>query len=235
MVPALSIILPCYNEEENIPILIDKINNINRNQVEFILVDNGSTDRTKNKIKNILLKINDPMIRLIKIKKNIGYGHGIMSGVIKAKGEIIAWTHADLQTEIQDVIDAYDFLQKKENIKTYVLKGKRIGRGIFDSFFTFGMSVLASFFMGVKLSDINAQPKMFHRDFLKYLNEAPEDFSLDLYFLTQAKNNGFTILEHPVVFGNRYKGQSKGGGTLSGKIKLIVRTISYINKLKNKA
>ena len=59
----------------------------------------------------------------IKIKTNIGYGHGIMSGVRKASGQIIAWTHADLQTDPKDVIDAYKFfLSIKRDHKT-VLKG----------------------------------------------------------------------------------------------------------------
>jgi glycosyltransferase involved in cell wall biosynthesis len=218
---------------ENIPTLIKKLKGINNKRVEIILVNNGSTDNSKEVLqKNINFKI--PKIRIINLKKNIGYGHGIMSGVKIAKGEIIAWTHADLQTEVQDVIDAHNIFKKKENNEYNILKGKRIGRGMFDGFFTFGMSVLVTFLIGIKLSDINAQPKMFHRKFLKHLREAPEGFSLDLYFLIQAKNNGFTILEHPVIFGKRYRGESKGGGSLSGKIKLIIRTVSYINKLKNK-
>ncbi len=229
----LSIIIPCYNEADNIPSLIKKLRDINNKNVEIILVNNGSLDNSREVFQREI-NFQLPEVRLINLKKNIGYGHGIMSGVKKAKGEVIAWTHADLQTEIQDVVDAYNIFQKKKNINTYVLKGRRIGRSVFDAFFTKGMSVLATFFMGVTLSDINAQPKMFHREFLNYLKDAPKDFSLDLYFLYQAQNNGFTILEHPVIFGRRYKGEAKGGGTLSGKIKLIVRTFSYINKLKNK-
>ena len=88
--------------------------------------------------------------------------------------------------------------------------------------------------MGVRLTDINAQPKMFHRSFVEKLTNAPNDFSLDLYILFQARNNGYEILEYPVHFGNRIYGESKGGGTLRGKWELIKRTLVYMNKLKEK-
>ena len=88
--------------------------------------------------------------------------------------------------------------------------------------------------MGVRLNDINAQPKIFHRSFLERMDDAPDDFSLDLYLLYQAKANGFNILEYPVYFGKRLHGQAKGGGSLLGKWKLIKRTWYYMNELKQK-
>ena len=86
--------------------------------------------------------------------------------------------------------------------------------------------------MSVKLSDINGQPKMFHRSFLEKLPEPPLDFSLDLYLLFQARYHGIPILEHPVRFRRRLHGVAKGGGTLKGKWKLILRTWNYMLKLK---
>ena len=74
---------------------------------------------------------------------------------------------------------------------------------------------------------------MFHRDFLEKLTESPTDFSLDLYLLFQARLHNFPILEYPVNFGKRLYGESKGGGSLKGKWKLIRRTLSYMLKLKN--
>ena len=96
------------------------------------------------------------------------------------------------------------------------------------------MGMLSSLLMGVNLTDINAQPKMFHRSFLENLTDAPDDFSLDLYLLFQARVNGYEILEYPVHFGRRMHGDAKGGGTLKGKWKLIKRTWVYMNELKNK-
>ncbi|MDB2351250.1 glycosyltransferase family 2 protein [Candidatus Marinimicrobia bacterium] len=229
----LSIIIPCYNEAENIPKLIENLKLINNDFVEIILVDNGSIDGTKNIIdKNIVFK--SPAVKSFRINKNIGYGHGIMSGVKLAKGDVISWTHADLQTDINDVIGAYEiFINKTKSKDKFILKGIRKKRNFFDAFFTFGMGVLVSYLLRMKLFDINAQPKMFHKSFLKNFKDAPSDFSLDLYFLYVAKTNNYDILEYPVFFHKRYKGQSKGGGSIKGKWSLIKRTWKYIFALRN--
>ena len=94
------------------------------------------------------------------------------------------------------------------------------------------MSLLSTLLLRVSLSDVNAQPKMFHRNFLEQLKDAPMDFSLDLYLLYQARTNSHLILEHPVHFGKRLHGEAKGGGSLIGKWKLILRTWKYILRLK---
>ena len=82
------------------------------------------------------------------------------------------------------------------------------------------------------MSDINAQPKMFHRSFLGNLPNPPKDFSLDLYLLYQTRLNNLKVIEFPVSFEKRLYGKSKGGGTLTGKFRLIVRTFRYILKLR---
>ena len=98
----LSIILPCYNEELSILKLVDRCLCIISDQLEIIFVDNGSTDNTFKILKTLTLPSN---IKVIRVKENIGYGHGILYGLKHAKGEIISWTHADLQTDISDVFN----------------------------------------------------------------------------------------------------------------------------------
>jgi|TARA_B100001964_G_C14166404_1_gene569303 glycosyltransferase involved in cell wall biosynthesis len=229
--PKLSIIIPCYNEVGNIPDLVNKLEAVRNKETEIILVDNGSTDETGAVLARELIK-KQQLYKTVSINRNIGYGHGIKTGIREAKGDVIAWTHADLQTDPLDVIKAYSIYMGITNNEKCILKGKRIGRNLFDAFFTFGMGILSSFLMGVKLNDINAQPKMFHRSFLDKMVYAPDDFSFDLYFLYQASVNRYEILEYPVHFGKRLHGESKGGGTLGGKWKLIKRTWAYMNKLK---
>ena len=227
----LSLIIPCFNESENLPILIKNLLEIESEFYEIILVNNGSTDNT-NSVANDLIKNENSCIKILDLPKNNGYGYGIKAGLQKASGEIIAWTHADLQTDPKDVAKAFQFYIKNKNYKKCLLKGKRIGRGFFDNLFTLGMGVIASIALNIRLSDINAQPKMFHSSFLKNINDAPDDFSLDLFMLYEAVNNNYSILEYPVHFSNRIFGDAKGGGTFLGKFRLIVRTFSYIKRLR---
>ena len=231
----LSIVIPCYNEDDNIFPLFSKIENLLRldDKIEIIIVDNGSTDKTnQNILKSDLFIANK--IKLTKIDNNIGYGFGIMSGVKIAKGDYIGWCHADLQTEPSDVYNA--FLNNKNKLVTgeYVIKGLRKNRNIFDDIFTFGMSLIASTVFLKRINDINAQPKLFPKSFLTYLENHPNDFSLDLFFLVIAKNNGFKIINHDVTMKKRLHGEAKGGGSLKGKIKLIKRTLLYIIELRKK-
>ena len=71
----LSIVIPCYNEEKNLKILFNSIKSILKNKsIQFVLVNNGSTDNTK----NIFNSLNNRNILKVNIKENIGYGHGII-------------------------------------------------------------------------------------------------------------------------------------------------------------
>ena len=228
-----SIILPCYNEGKNINNLLNTVTKLKKlyNHLEIVIVENGSTDESLTEIKNhTIYKSNS--IMLVEIKKNLGYGHGIMSGVSRSTGEYIGWCHADLQNNLNDVYDAFKKnLIELEETKT-ILKGKRINRNIIDNFFTFGMSIITSFLFKYKLTDINAQPKIFPKKFLSLLDETPIDFSLDLYTLLIAKINNYKIIEHPVLVFKRVAGEAKGGGSFFLKIKLTLRTLNYIFNLK---
>ena len=190
----LSIVIPCFNEDKNIFPLLGKIENllIKDPNIEIIIVENGSTDNTKNNILNSRLNI-DKKIIIHEIKKNLGYGYGIMSGVKITSGNFIGWCHADLQTEPIDVLNAYTKNLNTIENELCVIKGLRKNRNFFDSMFTFGMSLFASIIFLKKINDINAQPKIFPKTFLNYLKEYPKDFSLDLYFLVMAKINNYKM------------------------------------------
>ena len=232
---SLSIVIPCYNEDKNIIPLFRKIENllVNDPNIEIIIVDNGSTDNTKNNILASDLNINKK-IKVCEIENNIGYGHGIMSGVKIASGDFIGWCHADLQTEPEDVYNAY--IQNFEKLKNdrVIIKGLRTNRSLFDKLFTLGMSIIASIIFQRIFSDINAQPKLFNKSFKILLNDYPYDFSLDLYLLTIAKIKGYKIINHKVIVKKRLYGEAKGGGNLKGKIKLIKRTLVNMLKLRKK-
>ena len=231
----LSIIFPCYNEEKNLALLIKKIiatkKKNYKTKIEFILVNNGSTDNTA----LILKKLNHKkLFKIVNIKKNLGYGDGIMKGLFCAKGKIISWTHADLQCEPNDVVDAVNKYKKEIYKNKAIIKGKRVNRRFVDDLFSICMAFFTSLVFRIKFNDINAQPKIFHRKFLKYFNKAPKDFSLDLFFLFIAKRNLYKVLEYPVYYKKRIRGVAKGGDSLLGKFMLSIRTFKFIINLKVK-
>lgn len=233
----LSIITPCYNEAENIPFLVERFSKLLLESdlaIEIIFVNNGSTDNSLQVFENEFKKANQSSFKICNVKKNQGYGFGILSGLKDATAPFLAWTHADLQTDPKDVLKGYELLKKQEQPLNCFLKGKRKKRNLLDSFFTFGMSIYSSFKLKNALFDINAQPKIFSRAFYETWENPPYDFSLDLYAYYTAKKNGLNILELPVFFEKRQFGEAKGGGTLKGKMKLIKRTLKYINELKKK-
>ena len=229
----LSIIFPCFNEEKNLDILIKKIISVkkknNKIKIEFIFVNNGSTDNTA----QILRKLNyKKLFKIINIKKNQGYGGGILKGLFFSRGKIISWTHADLQCDPHDIIKAFIKYKKQIYNNKAIIKGKRINRKFFDDLFSVCMALFTSIVFRIRFNDINAQPKIFHRKFLKYLKKAPKDFSLDLFFLFVAKRNLYKVLEHPVYYKKRIRGIAKGGDSLWGKFMLSIRTFKFIISLK---
>ena len=134
-ITSLSVIVPCYNEENNIPLIVKRFNEIKPGDcAELILVDNGSTDESNKIIRKLCKKYS--YIRLVHVKKNVGYGFGIWSGLRKAKGEILCWTHADLQTDIKDTITAFNVIKQQYDCEKCYVKGNRKHRPFLDIIFT---------------------------------------------------------------------------------------------------
>jgi len=120
--------------------------------------------------------------------------------------------------------------------KSLLVKGYRKNRRPMEAFFSWGMGVLSSLALGTRLTEINAQPKLFSKTFFDSIEkDAPHDFSLDLYFLYHAKKKG-QIIDFPVYFAKRVAGEAKGGSGSSWKVrfKLMKRIFKYIFELRNK-
>lgn len=228
----LSIIVPCYNESKNIPLILEKFASvIKRDDIEVLLVNNGSTDNSEEVLKELVPKYS--FAKVVKVEINQGYGFGITSGLKEAKGEFVGYTHADMQTDPADPIKALEILEKEVNPKNCFVKGDRKGRPLFDQFFTMGMSLFETLYLGTKLWDINAQPNIFHKSFFDSVKDScPKDFSLDLYLLYMAKKRGLKIIRFDVVFPQRLHGTSSWNNGLASKWKFIKRTLDFSFKLK---
>ena len=233
----LSIILPCYNEKDNLVALFDRLDVLAsaKSDIEIILVNNGSTDGSEIVFERELNKRNRNIFKVHLVEKNIGYGFGILSGLRSANGDVLSVTHADRQTDPMDVLKALE-LYEKGNDEMLLVKGFRRNRKLSEAVFSYGMGLLASFALGTRLTEINAQPKLFSKKFFdRFEKDAPHDFSLDLYFLFNAKKYG-SIMDFPVFFAKRVAGEAKGGSGSSFKTrwKLIKRSFNYIFELRQK-
>lgn len=233
----MSLIIPCYNEEKNIPLILERLESVfkERPDIEIVLVDNGSEDNSALAFKQGLSQSKLAELKVVTLAKNNGYGNGILEGLRAARGELLAWTHADMQTDPQDVLKALELYQEKQPQDCFI-KGKRKNRKWLEQFLTFGMQIVAFLSLRSYLDDINAQPKLFSRDFYeRYVKDkAPLDFSLDLFVLYQAKQHFLPIYTLPVYFADRKHGEAKGGGgSWKNRLKLIKRTFTYIFKLRS--
>lgn len=227
----LSIVIPCYNESKNIPLILSRFEEvIERDDIETVLVNNGSTDSSQEVFEALVPKYS--FARLVNVPVNKGYGYGILSGLKQARGTFIGWTHADMQTDPNDVIKALEIMENQPEQEKVYVKGDRKGRPFFDQFFTSGMSIFETLYMGVKLHDINAQPNVFHRDFFASWHNPPHDFALDLYVLYLAKKQKLKVIRFDVLFPERVHGSSSWNTGFASKKKFIKRTLDFSVKLK---
>jgi glycosyltransferase involved in cell wall biosynthesis len=227
----LSLIIPCYNEAANLPPLLDRCASLGHLvDMEVILVDNGSTDNSPEVLQVLLPKY--PHCRSIRVPINQGYGFGILSGLKAAEGDLLAWTHADMQTDPKDVLRGLEIF-KARGIAIYV-KGQRVQRPLADVIFTIGMSIFETVLLRTRLWDINAQPNIFSRSFFESWVNPPHDFSLDLYVYFTARHQGLPVYRFPVEFGERAHGVSHWNVNWAGKWKFIRRTIDFSFELKKR-
>lgn len=229
-----SIVLPCYNEAENLPLILERYAAVMKKDIktELILVNNGSTDNSDSVMEELLKKEEYSFARSVLVEKNIGYGHGIFTGIKSAKGEFIGFSHADMQCPAEDLFKAYDLLNSQSDPKKAMVKGRRLNREIGPSIITIGMSVMASVVLTRVLTDINAQPKVFHRSHTERMKNPPNGFEFDLYVTYLAKKADMKILTIPVVFGKRAHGVSKWAFSFISRYKTILAMMKYIFKLR---
>ena len=229
----LSIVIPCFNEAKSLPKLVkDFSKKLKRRDVELILVNNGSNDSTETIL--LYLKKNYNFLKIIRLKKNNGYGNGILQGLKKAKGQYLSWTHADLQTDPYDVITGFEKFKKELSPKIFI-KGNRLGRPFKDVVFTIGMSIFETILLKNFFWDVNAQPNIFHKNFFNMLERIPLDFSFDLFFYFNAKKKNLKILRFPVKYPQRKFGVSHWNTDFKNKMKFIKRTIKYSFQLKKES
>lgn len=208
-----SLIIPCYNEGKNLPILVNKYKKfLIKPKNELVLVNNGSVDDTEKFFKKLAKFKN---IRTCKVKRNFGFGYGLKKGILASKGKVVIYSHADLQVNPNDIIRSIKLFEKNKHNKKIFIKGNRIkliknNWSFIDMCFSFGYTILCSILFRKKIFDIHAMPVLFSKNLLKNLHYIPNEFSIDLSFYLHSIKNHFKIIRFPVNFDKNKRKYGEG-------------------------
>ena len=230
-------VIPCYNEEKNLNLLIAELENINSvdKDINFVLVDNGSFDNTRQLLNEKILGLD--FISLCEIDNNQGMGFGIISGLNKAiddKYEFIGWTHADLQIPFESLLEIKSIMQ--ENINKYenlYIRGKRKNReSLVNVFFTIMMAIYTSIFKKGLYWDITGLPALGNKNLISdVIIDSPNGFAFDVHTFIKAKRKKAKIIRFNVYFKEREFGESSWNHGFLSKIKMSMYYFKEIIKI----
>lgn len=236
MAPELEIVIPAYNESASLAKLIGRYASaaqaagFSSKDFQLIVVNNGSTDRSSAVLNELQKGPLKEWFRVATVETNVGYGHGLFTGLCQTQAPVVGISHADEQCAPEDVFRAYAVLEKKPAADMLV-KGVRRGRNWKDIVVSRLFEFLARVILGLNAFEINAQPKIFPRALLGRFKNPPHHFAFDLYVLYQAKKAGFQIKTITVDFPPRIHGASRWAATFLSRNKTILGQIKYMGSL----
>ena len=202
----ISFVIPVLNEEENIPLLVQKLEETVKyhfDSYEFLFVDDGSTDKSR----EILLEISKEKqyVRPIIFKKNCGQTAALAAGFRLSQGDIVVSMDGDLQSDSLDIYLMIPYLKEYD-----MVNGMRKTRedGIIRKISSLVGNGFRNFLTGDNITDTGCPLKVFKKEVVKsfYLYKGMHRF-----LPTLAKINGFKVTEVPVSHYDRIFGKSKYG------------------------
>lgn len=228
----LSLIIPVYNEAQNLPILYDSIQQTlkaNKNIWEVIFVDDGSRDDSFEVLKSLVEK--DPEhVRVVAFRRNFGQTAAITAGIDHAQGEIIVLMDADLQNDPDDIPmllakldEGYDLVSgwrkdRKDNRLTRTIPSN-VANG------------LISWVTGVYLHDYGCTLKAYRREALEGFRLYGE---MHRFIPVFAHSVGARITEIPVKHHERKFGKANYGLDRTLKIILDLFTVKFLLNYSHK-
>lgn len=229
---SLSVIIPVYNEENNIKTTIDEVHQVleksSIKEFEIIVVDDGSIDNTATVLKESNLDFS-----LISHEQNKGYGAALKSGIRKSKYNIIAITDADGTYPIKDIPELYNRMNDCD-----MVVGARTGEKVKIPWIRrpakWLLAKLANYLAEYKIPDLNSGLRLFRKsDILLLFGILPKGFSFTTTLTLAMLTNDMHVKFIPIDYMKR-KGKSKIRpirDTLNF-FQLILRTVLYFNPLK---
>lgn len=221
----VSVIIPMFNEEENVQrTLYEVINALNNcPEYEVITVDDGSTDNTYSLLNEFASTNNS--IHVLKHRVNSGMGKAIRTGIDGSVGDIVVTIDADLSYNASQIPLLVSELVNDDSIDIVVgsqyMDGGSVKNVPFSRLF---ISKVANKFIGYSmtenLSTVTGVLRAYRRDVLESMELKSNGTKINLEILSKAIATGFRIKEIPVVLEGRVLGESK--------IKIKSKTISHV-------
>ena len=220
-----SIVIPMFNEEENIERLYAEVklvlDNMERTS-EIILIDDGSTDRTFDILK--FVHTSDPRVRVVRLRRNFGQSAGFSAGFDLARGEVVITMDGDLQNDPADIPRLLDKIDEGFD----VVSGWRVNRQ--DVYLTRKLpsriaNGLISRVTRVRLHDYGCSLKAYRSDVVKNVRLYGE---LHRFIPALASWMGIRVAEIPVNHRARKCGRSKYGLNRTIKVLLDLLAVKFL-------
>jgi glycosyltransferase involved in cell wall biosynthesis len=202
----ITIIIPCYNEAKTIEIIVDKILKLNKYKFEIIIVDDYSTDGTREILQE---KISTKVSLIIYNEKNYGKGYCIKKGIEKSKGNIILIQDADLE---YDPNDYPKLINPIINNHADVVYGSRFVGGDEKRVLFFWhtvankiLTLISNIFSNLNFTDMECGYKVFRSEVLKKITLKENRFGFEPEITAKISKMNIRIFEVGVsYFGRTY-------------------------------
>jgi len=206
MTAKVSIIVPCYNEEDTIANVIEKLNGLRgKLDCEIIAVDDGSTDRTFEIMKDFL------GIRIVRNGTNRGKGAAVSIAAANAAGDVVAIQDADLEYDPADIPRLVKPILNGECEVVYGsrFKGKIMGMSRSHYVGNRVLSFFASLLYGTRVTDIMTGHKTFKTSVFRELRLKSKGFEFEVEVTARVLGAGHRITEVPITYHRRQFGAAK--------------------------
>lgn len=218
----LSIILPVNNEEAGIEsVIIKLIESLEKIKATFeiICIENGSTDRSYQKLKELAGKHRE--IKVYQSEK--GWGNAVRRGIEYAKGEYCCYMVSDNQV---DPILALTVFEKIKESDFDMVKIRRVSRENLIRLLNSRIyNLICNVFLGIG-NDINGTPKILKTSLIKDLHLRSENVAIDLELMLKLKKRNLKWIDIPVNSKKRNWGKS------TTNIKTVIEMLKYIIKFR---
>ena len=219
----ITIVIPVFNEAKSLEVLLKELGNINSKEIQFLLVNNGSTDINV----STMLKQDNSKWNFVESVDNLGFGGGILFGISHTETKYVGWMPGNLKVDPRDVVGLLGALTFDENA---FIKGFRTGRGAKEYFKTFFAGAIQSLILKSNMFDSGGTPTVCTRKFICELKEPPTDYVFESYVLYHARKNQFKVIRPHIAYGKRRFGESHWQRGIKSEIKLL--KLIYISSLR---